>query len=184
MSLVGFKHRNTFPVTFEVGTFYWIDKQDNTSELWFGSENGLIRLDNHFDNSELDDIISRLLSIDSDIESIQDTLQEIQDRFDGIDFTEYLTSSDLDGFARTDDIPTKVSELINDEGYITIGDLPEFLTRSDIEDLVTRDELTEKVEEAMSGYSPDLGDSDWDRIEETISEKVNEKTFDLTWKEV
>lgn len=147
MSLVNFIRRNELPEILEIGTFYWIDKQDETSEIWFGSKNGKLRLDNKLDKSELDEIISRLSGVESDIESIQDILQGIQETFEGIDFDEYLTASDLD-------------------------------------DYVTRDELREQVEEAMSGYSPDLGDSDWDIIEEKISEKVNEKTFDLTWKEI
>ena len=58
MSFVTFKHRRTIPENFIQGTFYWIDKDDETSELWFGSRNGLIRLDNYFDRSEIEDIIN------------------------------------------------------------------------------------------------------------------------------
>lgn len=69
MSLVVFKHRQTLPENPDIGTFYWIDKEDSTSELWFGSRNGLIRLDNA-------DIISRLSEIESDIENIQDVIED------------------------------------------------------------------------------------------------------------
>ena len=88
-SELSFKHRSTYPVNFKVGTFYWIDKQDGSSELWFGSSNGLIRLDNHFDKSELDEIVSRLQGLEGDIENIQEILGKI-------DLNDFLTSSDLE----------------------------------------------------------------------------------------
>ena len=69
MSLVVFKHRQTLPENPDIGTFYWIDKEDNTSELWFGSRNGLIRLDN-------EEIISRLSDIENEIESIQSVIED------------------------------------------------------------------------------------------------------------
>jgi ligand-binding sensor domain-containing protein len=69
MSLVVFKHRQTLPENPDIGTFYWIDKEDNTSELWFGSRNGLIRLDN-------EEIISRLSEIENEIESIQSVIED------------------------------------------------------------------------------------------------------------
>jgi len=69
MSLVVFKHRQTLPENPDIGTFYWIDKEDNTSELWFGSRNGLIRLDN-------EEIISRISDIENEIENIQDVIED------------------------------------------------------------------------------------------------------------
>jgi len=69
MSLVVFKHRQTLPENPDIGTFYWIDKEDNTSELWFGSRNGLIRLDN-------EEIISKLSDIENEIESIQSVIED------------------------------------------------------------------------------------------------------------
>ena len=87
-SELSFIHRSTFPENFNVGTFYWIDKQDG-SELWFGSSNGLIRLDNHFDKSELDEIVSRLKGLEGDVKNIQEILG-------GIDLNDFLTSSDLE----------------------------------------------------------------------------------------
>ena len=69
MSLVVFKHRQTLPDNPDIGTFYWIDKEDNTSELWFGSRNGLIRLDN-------EEIISRISDIENEIESIQSVIED------------------------------------------------------------------------------------------------------------
>ena len=88
---VDFVHRaeiDSLKDSFKVGTFYWIDKQDG-SELWFGSSNGLIRLDNHFDKSELDEIVSRLQGLEGDIKDIQEILG-------GIDLNDFLTSSDLE----------------------------------------------------------------------------------------
>ena len=89
--IVDFVHRteiDSLKDSFKVGTFYWIDKQDG-SELWFGSSNGLIRLDNHFDKSELDEIVSRLQGLEGDIKDIQEILG-------GIDLNDFLTSRDLE----------------------------------------------------------------------------------------
>ena len=91
--IVDFVHRteiDSLKDSFKVGTFYWIDKQEGgSSELWFGSSNGLIRLDNHFDKSELDEIISRLKGLEGDVKNIQEILG-------GIDLNDFLTSSDLE----------------------------------------------------------------------------------------
>ena len=86
--------------SFKVGTFYWIDKQDG-SELWFGSSNGLIRLDNHFDKSELNEIVLKLQSLEGDVKNIQEILG-------GIDLNDFLTSSDLE------EINDKIDE-VNDK---------------------------------------------------------------------
>ena len=91
MTTVDFVHRaeiDSLKDSFKVGTFYWIDKQDG-SELWFGSSNGLIRLDNHFDKSELNEIVLKLQSLEGDVKNIQEILG-------GIDLNDFLTSSDLE----------------------------------------------------------------------------------------
>lgn len=80
--------------SFKVGTFYWIDKQDG-SELWFGSSNGLIRLDND------KKIVSRLQGLEGDVKNIQEILG-------GIDLNDFLTSSDLE------EINDKIDE-VNDK---------------------------------------------------------------------
>ena len=83
-SELSFIHRSTFPENFNVGTFYWIDKQEGgSSELWFGSSNGLIRLDND------KKIVSRLQDLEGDVKNIQEILG-------GIDLNDFLTSSDLE----------------------------------------------------------------------------------------
>ena len=83
--IVDFVHRteiDSLKDSFKVGTFYWIDKQDG-SELWFGSSNGLIRLDND------KKIVSRLKGLEGDVKNIQEILG-------GIDLNDFLTSSDLE----------------------------------------------------------------------------------------
>ena len=83
--IVDFVHRteiDSLKDSFKVGTFYWIDKQDG-SELWFGSSNGLIRLDND------KKIVSRLQDLEGDVKNIQEILG-------GIDLNDFLTSSDLE----------------------------------------------------------------------------------------
>ena len=82
---VDFVHRteiDSLKDSFKVGTFYWIDKQDG-SELWFGSSNGLIRIDND------KKIVSRLQDLEGDVKNIQEILG-------GIDLNDFLTSSDLE----------------------------------------------------------------------------------------
>ena len=83
--IVDFVHRtetDSLKDSFKVGTFYWIDKKDG-SELWFGSSNGLIRLDND------KKIVSRLQDLEGDVKNIQEILG-------GIDLNDFLTSSDLE----------------------------------------------------------------------------------------
>ena len=84
---VDFVHRteiDSLKDSFKVGTFYWIDKQGGgSSELWFGSSNGLIRLDND------KKIVSRLKGLEGDVKNIQEILG-------GIDLNDFLTSSDLE----------------------------------------------------------------------------------------
>ena len=52
-----------------------------------------------------------------------------------------IEHQDISGKADISDIPTKVSDLPNDAGYITSNDLPDFLTSSDIEDYVKVEDL-------------------------------------------
>lgn len=85
MSLVIFKHGSTVPESnYETGVFYWIDKEDNTSEVWFGSTNGLIRLDNYFTNQEIEDIVSRISGAESDIENIQEIINGLNNDIENI----------------------------------------------------------------------------------------------------
>ena len=88
MTTVDFVHSaseiDSFKDSFKVGTFYWIDKHEGgSSELWFGSSNGLIRLDND------KKIVSRLQDLEGDVKNIQEILG-------GIDLNDFLTSSDLE----------------------------------------------------------------------------------------
>ena len=54
----------------------------------------------------------------------------------------FLTEhQDISGKADKEEIPTKVSELTNDEGYLKLNDLPAFLMDSDLEDYVKVEEL-------------------------------------------
>ena len=88
---VTFKRRKHLPKKENAvrGTFYWIDdtsesESENTSELWFCSSKGLVRIDNYYTYQEVNDIISRLSDTESDIERIQEILNEINDRIESI----------------------------------------------------------------------------------------------------
>ena len=49
--------------------------------------------------------------------------------------SKYLTDSDLDGYAKTTDIPTKVSELENDAHYLSSADMSDYALKSEIPDV-------------------------------------------------
>lgn len=86
MSLVIFKHGQTLPNNPDKGTFYWIEN-NGKSELWFASadtEDGLIRLDNYFTDEDIEELVTRLEGAESDIESIQEILDEINDNIENI----------------------------------------------------------------------------------------------------
>ena len=107
-------------------------------------------------------------SFEERISEIETRLNGINERLDDIDLSPYITNDVLG--ERLESLKNELLERINE------------ISGSDFGDFITRDE----VEEMLRDWSPDvdLGDSDWDRINEKITEKVNEKTFDLTWTEI
>ena len=167
MDSVAFRYRHSKPTEPIKGYFYWVDLQENGHQIWFApssSPDDLILLnDKSIDESAITELIERVADTE-----IQEKLNEF--RTEILEQISDLMGSDLD-YARPEDIPTKVSELENDEGYLTDADLEAkgYLTDSDLDD-----------------YIPDveISDSDWGTIDEMITEKVNEKTFDLTWTEI
>ena len=55
----------------------------------------------------------------------------------------YLTShQDISGKADKSELPSKVSDLTNDAGYLTVSDLPDYLTDSDLPDVSAIDRST------------------------------------------
>ena len=62
-----------------------------------------------------------------------------------------------------------IQEILNEMGE----ELKQYLTSSDLDDYVNRKEL----QEILDGFTPDIGDSDFDIIAEKVTEKVK-----LTWK--
>lgn len=70
MNYVVFKRRKRLPQNPVKGTFYWIDdtsesESENTSEIWFCSSNGLVRIDNYFTDQEFDEIVTRISSAEN-----------------------------------------------------------------------------------------------------------------------
>lgn len=124
MILVDFIHRSSKPINPNKGTFYWVEYDDKT-EIWFASSNdvdGLILLNNQLD-----------------IERIQETLRGVKEEIiREIDLSPYLTSGDLEGYAKIDDIP----------------DVSNFVTRDELDDIELTDSdynmIIEKVSEKLT----------------------------------
>ena len=163
MNSVSFIHRtNGLPPRPVLGTFYWIDSINSEGpQIWFAygtSPDKMVCLNEKFNGSSFEERISE----------IETRLNGINERLDDIDLSPYITNDVLG--ERLESLKNELLERINE------------ISGSDFGDFITRDE----VEEMLRDWSPDvdLGDSDWDRINEKITEKVNEKTLDLTWTEI
>ena len=137
-----FKYRTSWPTTVDVGNFYWIEL-NGEHQIWFSPDtdpdNMILLNDKSIDEDRITELINEV------------TDPKIQEQLDA--FREEI----LERISDLANIPTKVSELENDAGY---------LTESDLDDFVPDVELT---------------DSDWERINDKITEKVNEKSVTLTW---
>ena len=72
------------------------------------------------------------------------------------DLVDYLTASDLDDYAKKSDIPvvpTKVSDLVNDRGFLTDSDLTEYVKLEDIIDFVSHDDIADLASKAdLDGF--------------------------------
>ena len=81
----------------------------------------------------------------------------------------FLTEhQDISGKADKSDIPTKVSELTNDEGYLKGEDLPDFLTDSDLDIYAKKSDLDDylKVEELPTNVSDFINDAGYLKSED------------------
>jgi hypothetical protein len=137
-----FKYRTSWPATVEVGNFYWIEL-NGEHQIWFSPDtnpNNMILLN---DKSVDEDTITELINEVTD-PKIREQLNAFREEI-------------LERISDLANIPTKVSELENDAGYLTENDLDDFVP--DVE----------------------LTDSDWERINDKITEKVDEKSVTLTW---
>ena len=112
------------------GYFYWIDLGE-THELWFAPDtvrNHMILL-NGFDEEAITNLINRVAD-----PLIQEKLTEFKTEI--LEQISILMDSDLD-FVTRDELPTKVSELENDAGYLT--EVPDVeLTDSDYDEIAER----------------------------------------------
>jgi len=100
MSLVQFRYRRSKPTEPVMGSFYWVDLGDKV-EIWFspdGIEEHLVLLSNEVDASivsRLSDIEERLSTEESEMDSITDVIDAIQEALEGIDLSEYVKLEDL-----------------------------------------------------------------------------------------
>ena len=74
----------------------------------------------------------------------EDIDKKIIDVVSDIDISDKIPSIDLSDYAKKSDIPVKISELINDKGYLTSHQsLKDYVKKSDLVDFVTESELDE-----------------------------------------
>ena len=113
----------------------------------------------------IQEIWDRLGLTESDIDNIKEQIgdfltssdldgyvkiEKLEDYIPKTELENLAKKSDLDGYVRFEDvtdfltasdIPTNVSEFVNDAGYITENDLPDFLTDSDLDGYVKVEDL-------------------------------------------
>lgn len=133
-----------------------------------GIATGDIDLSNYVTKSELQAKLDTLY-INIDLSSYA-TKEELTNAINSIDLSAYALKTEipsLDGYAKTTDIPTvptKVSELENDSGYLTEHqDLSDYATRTEIPSLegyAKKNEIPVKVSELEndSGYLTEVPD--------------------------
>lgn len=129
-----------------------------------GISTGDIDLSDYVTKSELQ---AKLDALDINIDlSSYATKEELTEAINSIDLSSYALKTDipsLDGYAKTSDIPTvpsKVSELENDKGYLTEHqDLSDYATRAEIPSLEGY-ATTEYVDNAVANIPSGGGTTD------------------------
>ena len=123
---VGFKYRKSgkLPKVKVPGTFYYLYKGGDKDELWFCFSDTLIkRVDNELLNAdEVSEVIKEYLKDNGIIIKGYATEDWVNDVL-----KKYAKTEVLDSYATKTDVPTKLSELDNDSGYIKQVGLEETL---------------------------------------------------------
>ena len=125
---------------------YGLSKNDLTDELL----NKLTSLEN-YDDTEIQKKIAQieliLTSDDTDLDTLQELVNALKNNVASIGdiFTELAKK------ANSSDIPTKVSQLENDSGYLT--EHQDISGKADKEDVYTREETDTKIEELKQNIS-------------------------------
>lgn len=118
---VGFKYRESgkLPKVKVPGTFYYLAKGGDKDELWFCFSDTLIkRVDNELLNAdEVNAVIKEYLEKNGYATEkwVNDVLKKYATK---TELGDYAKTEVLDSYATKTDIPTKLSELDNDSGYI------------------------------------------------------------------
>ena len=209
MSLVDFRYRRSKPDSPEPGYFYWIDNQDGNHQLWFAvteNQDEMLLLNEDL-TERFEGLVSRVVDIESGIDSVNSALVEIRNLLEetkdeilnDIDSRGYLTNSDLDGYVKIevleDYIPkSELDELAKKsdlEGYVKTEDALDYLTSSDLDDYLKVSELPVNVSAFINdaGYATlddikeiELTDSDYDIIAEKVKEDIDIKP--LKWERI
>ena len=180
--LVDFVHRDKRPEQPVEGTFYWIESEDRT-EIWFSPDSEYDHMV-LLNDDRVDELVSAVSSINVSVSNIRSTLNNIRTEIlNEIDSRQYLTQDSLDGYAKTEDIPSldgyaKLEDIPSLNGYAKTEDIPSLNGYAKIEDIPSLDGYA-KLEDIPD--QRELTEEDY-RI---IATMVNEKEVPpLEWIEV
>ena len=117
---IDFKHRLGKPSSPIAGWFYWVEREEDKPQIWFAintNPDDMILLSDEVGES----LKQRLEEAEGNIEGLQETLAGIkQEILDEIEDKGYLTTEDLEGYAKLDDIPDGVE--LTDSDYDAIAE--------------------------------------------------------------
>jgi len=102
--------------------------------------------------SELNEILDGKNFVDTNTLTNYVRVDQLVDYLKSSDASDiFVTKEELADYALASQIPTKVSDLTNDAGYITEDDLPDYLKDSDLDDYATKDYVDDKITDLIGG---------------------------------
>lgn len=141
------QYKSTDKFTKEAGYVYFIREFNENSE-----ETGNAEI--YFGNRKYGDVnVSQLSEIESILERIDELAQEIEGKQNIIDDIDNIREGASLGSTALQSIPTKVSDLTNDSGFITINDINNGVKPYVIDALELANELGNFTEDDSGGFS-------------------------------
>ena len=102
--------------------------------------------------SELNEILDGKNFVDTNTLTNYVRVDQLVDYLKSSDASDiFVTKEELADYALASQIPTKVSDLTNDAGYITEDDLPDYLKDSDLDDYATKNYVDDKITDLIGG---------------------------------